>query len=641
MPRGSAPLLSSSNSYERRDLSRAPGQGLTDRQKQEIAADVLNLKIPEKEGGQWNLTSRRLGDFSKLDLHERLLNLFQEIQTLEAQLRQQNQAGGAAPANQQMQQRMMQMQQQLVQMQQQAQMAQAQLKRVTEIIQPGPGEDPMMKLQTIMRSGSGAAAALSSTSTRTNGDQSDNLYQRLLQELDVADQSEAYEKIQRLQEDAAEIGEIKVAKSRFEGVVESIAEVLGVEPDADIISIIQDREETTKKAIEERDVFEAKLDSLKELLPPDLREMDIDDGIKKLVGDAASNASRDAGDVIEIPDTPEESADAESDAKADESSSNEDTRILNKLVALFKKHPKDKIYEIISRLYERYIKMQKMLTEVVVPGIKTAPEKLRLIYTFYQEVKNVLSIDADENALELAIAKIKSLQENQKTEEETEEVPASEPEDKKAKSQSEDKEAAEKTDKEVEDKRREDKPEETPKKAKPTLAERFRNLGKPSTPRNDVKPSVTPKEEPAPKKEVRLPAIPEIKPERLPDLPKKAPTATDPKKATPAAEPKKEESVEERNKRKEDMLRMLEARIDSNSKKVIGKAKGEEEEESSRETSLDGDESDQGGPSADPSSDKSNQGGPPPRISSKADALSRLEAMIDGGRMKVDTTAQA
>ena len=410
----SSPLIESygSGRHYNPGISDTIGSSLTEDQRERIVEQSLNVDIPVQSENGWTTSKIRLSEISKLDMHQRMLVLLQTVKNLEAQI-QQRQGPGAQPQNQQMQMQLQNMQRQMAQLQQQGQIAQSQLSRVTEIIQAAPGEDPMVKLQTIM-------ALSQKDGTSNNGDASngsETLYNKLLTELGVTDQSEAYQKITELQKSAEAATNAGIVKRELEDKIGSVEEALGATEDDDLTIMIQENNKEKSEALKKRDVLQTKLDALKELLPEGLKEGEIAEGVKTLAKAYEGNPESVKDEISQDEDDADVSQDEEKeegDVVADDKTAHsEDTTILNKILSIFKQHPKEKIYAIVKRLYDRYIAMQKALGEITVPGIKTTPEKLQHIAAFYKEVKTALGIESDEGATSSALSAINKLKENE------------------------------------------------------------------------------------------------------------------------------------------------------------------------------------------------------------------------------------
>lgn len=412
----SSPLIDSygSDSHYNPGISDTIGSSLTEDQRERIVEQSLKVNIPVQSENGWTTSKIRLSEISKLDMHQRMLVLLQTVKNLEAQI-QQRQGPGAQSQNQQMQMQLQNMQRQMAQLQQQGQIAQSQLSRVTEIIQAAPGEDPIVKLQTIMSLSK--KDGTSEDGSASNG--SETLYNKLLTELGVTDQSEAYQKITELQKSAEAATNAGIVKRELEDKIGSVEEALGATEDDDLTVMIQENNKEKSEALKRRDALQTKLDALKELLPEGLQEGEIAEGIKTLAKAYEGNPKSVKDEVSQDEDDADADASQdegkeEGDAVADDKTApSEDTTILNKILSIFKKQPKEKIYAIVKRLYDRYLSMQKALVKITVPGIKTTPEKLQHVAAFYKEVKTALGIESDEGATSSALSAINKLKENE------------------------------------------------------------------------------------------------------------------------------------------------------------------------------------------------------------------------------------
>ncbi len=652
--------------YRESRVTSSVGANLSEEQRQRIVEQSLTVDIPEQlADGQWETSNVRLSQISKLDLHRRLLSLYQQIQNLQAQV--QRQGGGAPPANVRMQ--MQQLQQQMGQMQQQLQISQSQLERIKAIIQAAPGEDPAVKLQTIM------ASVEADSSGSTEGGGATTLYNKLLTELGVTDQAEALEKIAELEETAESASTANAVQEKLQDAqdtIDSIRRLADAEEGDDLIAIVQEMQENSAKA---QSLLEAKLSDLKELLPEALREKDLEEAITTLSTSyverpvISSGEETDAGPAAAEATTEEskteESAEgekAEEDAKEEEVKDGDagagakdikveseedkklaeenkaDAKILNEIKTIFPsgKYKKDKLYTVIKELYTRYTAMQKALKKVDIKTdgkkVVTAPVKLKYLLEFAEGIKDILGLDTYNNILPSALEIIKSLKEGQKVIEkkveqiregdtkveedrigpieEVVEEASTEPKPERiaTKPKGEDwkPDAADEAVPETErDAGNSVTPE--PKKeeaAKPTLAERIQGLGKTKKKKSSL--------------------FSGLKPERaLPTTPAKKPAVVKPAPAAPTAE-EDAETAEERTRKKEEALQKLLAQIDG---KPPVKAKSPVAKGVTPEST--GDESVEPEPES-----------RAPATDSKEDSLSKLDAMLDKGLVFKATAPQ-
>lgn|GEM_PF-4369526 len=645
--------------YRESRVTNSVGANLSEEQRQRIVEQSLTVDVPEQlTDGQWETSNIRLSQISKLDLHRRLLSLYQQIQNLQAQV--QRQGGGGPPENVRMQ--MQQLQQQMGQMQQQLQISQSQLERIKAIIQAAPGEDPAVKLQTIM-----ASAEADSSGTAEDGG-ANTLYNKLLTELGVTDQAEALEKIAELEEAAESASTADAVQEKLQDAqdtIDSIRRLADAEEDDDLIAIVQEMQENAAKA---QSLLEAKLSDLKELLPEALREKDLEEAITTLSTSYTENPAVSSGEETEstpaVEDTTteepkaeeaaeEEKVKAEEEVKDGEAEEEEvkdggagakdikaeseedkklaeenkaDAKILNDIKTIFPagKYKKDKLYTVIKELYTRYTAMQKALKKVDIKTagkkVVTAPVKLKYLLEFADGIKDILGLDTYNNILPSALEIIKNLKEGQKViEKKVEQIRegdtkveedrigpieeaaevSTEPERVITKPKGEDWKPDITAGAVPETEENEgDSSDPEPKKeepAKPTLAERIQGLGKTKKKKSSL--------------------FSGLKPEKtLPTTPAKKPAVVRPAKAAPAAE-KDAETAEERTRKKEEALQKLLAQIDG---KGPAKAK-----------SLAG-----RGVAPENTDDESVEPEPESRVpdaDSKDDSLSKLDAMLDKG----------
>lgn len=669
--------LMGDNRYQESRVTRAVGANLTEEQRQRIVEQSLTVDIPEQgAGGQWETSNIRLSQISKLDLHRRLLALYQNIQNLQAQLQRRGGGTSQQPAN--VQQQMQQMQQQMAQIQQQLQISQGQLKRVSDIVQASPGEDPMVKLQTIM------ATASAGSSSKERGGGSDMLYNKLLTELGVTDQTEAYEKISELQEAADAASDVKGVQEELEDTIASVRELVGIDEDEDLVVAVQEIQE---KAAEDKTLLESKLDSLKELLPEALRGKELEDAISELASSyeksSTGTSEEESGSTLAAEEKGEEVKETKDNAEAEEETkdnaeaeeetkdnaekteadavaiaeSKADSKILNDIKTIFPdKYKKDQLYNLINRLYKRYITMQKTLKGV--KG-KTTPDKFKRVWTFAEGVRKSLGIESYDNTLSIALEIIQSLRENQPKVEKDKKTEAVKQGDTKAE---EERIKLDPVTVKAEEGPTEKEPakaggEESPSgmEAKPGLkkagterpsalqkratapsglADRFRNLGKRSLPEFKPKTSAKASAKTDPdsggsKAKTKKPLFANLKTKSvLPPLKKKTTPKPSPSKETPEAE-----SVEERNKRKQKAMQELKAMLEKQTKPfgISGPSVSKPTAPGSAGLAK---------PKPQPKPQPEAASTPPP--TSKAESMAKLKAMLDKGvKFKVESLPAA